>query len=117
MTENSAPSVIARRQIAIWLFFLCGFVGLVVLVGGMTRLTDSGLSITEWKPVTGVIPPLSADEWEQEFAKYRQIPEFRLQKNDMRLDEFKIIYGWEWGHRLLARLAGLVFLAMGLDSP
>lgn len=110
MAENSVPAPGARRQIAFWLFFLCGFVALVLVVGGMTRLTDSGLSITEWKPVTGVIPPLSADEWQSEFVKYQQIPEFRLQKSDMTLGAFKSIFWWEWGHRLLARMAGLVFL-------
>ncbi len=105
-THHRAP----RRQIAIWLFCLCGFIGLIVLVGGMTRLTDSGLSITEWKPVTGALPPLSAEAWESEFAKYRAIPEYRLINADMPLSAFKRIYWWEWMHRFLARLAGLVFL-------
>lgn len=103
-------SLPARRQIAVWLFCLCGFIGLVVLVGGMTRLTDSGLSITEWKPVTGMLPPLSLEAWQQEFAKYQKIPEYRLINRDMDLAAFKSIYWWEWGHRFLARMAGLVFL-------
>ncbi len=76
----------------------------------MTRLTDSGLSITEWKPVTGVLPPLNAEAWEVEFAKYHATPEYQQINQGMTLDAFKSIYWWEWGHRLLARLAGLVFL-------
>lgn len=98
------------RHIAVWLFCLCGFIGLVVLVGGMTRLTDSGLSITEWKPATGIIPPLSQLDWDDAFAKYQTIPEYRLINQGMTLAQFKTIYWWEWAHRLLARLAGLVFL-------
>ncbi|MCK9993968.1 MAG: cytochrome c oxidase assembly protein subunit 15 [Alphaproteobacteria bacterium] len=101
----------ARRQIALWLFGLCGFIALVVLVGGLTRLTDSGLSITEWRPVTGIIPPLSTQDWQLEFFKYQQIPEYRLINRDMTLDEFKTIFWWEWAHRFLARVSGLVFLA------
>lgn len=108
--HDTVYSARSRQQIAIWLFCLCGFIGLIVLVGGMTRLTDSGLSITEWKPVTGVLPPLSAKAWETEFAKYRAIPEYRLINAGMTLPAFKTIYWWEWTHRLLARLAGLVFL-------
>ncbi len=110
MTLAFAPAAPPRRRIAIWLFCLCGFVGLVVLVGGMTRLTDSGLSITEWKPVTGVIPPLSAEAWRSEFLKYQNIPEYRMVNAGMTLSQFKAIYWWEWAHRLLARMAGLVFL-------
>lgn len=111
MTEDvTGTAVRTRRQIAIWLFCLCGFIALVVLVGGITRLTDSGLSITEWKPVTGVAPPLSPQAWQDEFAKYQVTPEYRQINKDMSLDAFKAIYWWEWGHRLLARLSGLVFL-------
>lgn len=99
-----------NRQIAFWLFCLCGFIALVVLVGGMTRLTDSGLSITEWKPVTGVLPPLNAQDWQQEFLKYQAIPEYRLMNDGMSLPQFKMLYWWEWGHRLLARMAGVIFL-------
>lgn len=110
MSEISVSAAPARRQIALWLFCLCGFVALVVLVGGMTRLTDSGLSITEWKPVTGMLPPLSLETWQQEFEKYQQIPEYRLINSDMDLTAFKTIFWWEWAHRFLARMAGLVFL-------
>lgn len=110
MTDISVTTGRSNRQIAIWLFCLCGFIAFVVLVGGMTRLTDSGLSITEWKPITGIVPPLSAHGWESEFAKYQNIPEYRLVKSDMSLSQFKEIYWWEWAHRFLARMSGLVFL-------
>lgn len=110
MTVVTDPAPGSSRQIAIWLFCLCGFIGLVVLVGGMTRLTDSGLSITEWKPVTGILPPLSSEDWQREFAKYQQIPEYKQVNSGMPLAAFKSIYWWEWGHRLLARMTGLVFL-------
>ena len=105
------PSTLSRghRAIAIWLLVVAGLVFAMVLVGGATRLTDSGLSITEWKPVTGVIPPLSSEAWEEEFEKYRQIPEYELVNQGMSLSEFKSIYFWEWGHRLLGRLIGLAF--------
>lgn len=81
----------------------------LVVVGGATRLTDSGLSITQWKPIHGVIPPLSVAEWEEEFQLYRQIPEYQQINRGMSLDEFKVIFWWEWGHRLLARMIGLIF--------
>jgi cytochrome c oxidase assembly protein subunit 15 len=89
---------------------LAGLVALMVIVGGATRLTDSGLSITEWKPITGAIPPLSAGDWQAEFEKYRQIPEYQQVNRGMSLAEFKTIYWWEWGHRFLGRFVGLVFL-------
>jgi cytochrome c oxidase assembly protein subunit 15 len=78
-------------------------------VGGLTRLTDSGLSITEWAPLTGAIPPLNAADWQAEFDLYRQIPEYQLQNKGMTLEEFKVIYWWEWGHRQLGRVIGLVW--------
>jgi heme a synthase len=84
---------------------------LMVVVGGITRLTLSGLSITEWKPVIGVVPPLSAADWTAEFAKYKAIPEYRAVNFAMTLNEFKNIYFWEYGHRLLGRLIGVVFAA------
>jgi heme a synthase len=95
--------------VAAWLFFCCGLIFLMVVVGGITRLTLSGLSITEWKPVVGIVPPLSAANWAAEFAKYRQIPEYRAVHFAMSLDEFKSIYYWEYTHRLLGRLIGLAF--------
>jgi len=87
----------------------------MVVVGGLTRLTDSGLSITEWNLVTGAIPPLSAEAWAAEFAKYQASPEFLLQNSTMALDEFKVIYWWEWAHRFLGRFIGLVW-AVGFVS-
>lgn len=98
-----------RRQIRIWLGVVLLMLFALVLVGGATRLTDSGLSITEWKPIHGVIPPLSVAEWEEELALYRQIPEYQQINKGMSLDEFKTIFWWEWSHRLLARAIGLVF--------
>lgn len=109
------------RWLCIWLGIVAALVILMVLVGGATRLTDSGLSITEWKPIMGAIPPLSAQDWQIAFDKYRQIPEYTLVNKGMNLSEFKVIYWWEWGHRQLGRLIGLVyvvplvaFLAMGV---
>lgn len=99
----------ARGAIRAWLMGLFGLVFLMILVGGLTRLTDSGLSITEWRPITGALPPLSAAEWESEFAKYRAIDEFQIQNRWMELEDFKVIYWWEWGHRQLGRVIGLVW--------
>ena len=99
----------ARGAIRGWLIVLFALVTLMIAVGGMTRLTDSGLSITEWRPVTGAIPPLSAEDWQREFDLYRQIPEYQLQNRGMSLAEFKVIYWWEWGHRQLGRVIGLVW--------
>ncbi|MBD0866209.1 MAG: COX15/CtaA family protein, partial [Rhodobacteraceae bacterium] len=99
----------ARRAIQIWLILLFGLVVLMILVGGLTRLTDSGLSITEWHPITGAIPPMSPEDWTREFRKYQAIDEFQLQNNRMTLDDFKVIYWWEWGHRQLGRVIGLVW--------
>ncbi|MGJ8570386.1 MAG: COX15/CtaA family protein [Hoeflea sp.] len=93
----------------IWLAIVLVAIFALVLVGGATRLTDSGLSITEWKPVHGVIPPMSEAEWQEELELYRQIPEYKLINKGMSLDEFKTIYWWEWAHRLLARGVGILF--------
>jgi heme a synthase len=98
-----------RRPVAAWLFVCCALIALMVVVGGVTRLTLSGLSITEWKPVIGIVPPLSAADWAAEFAKYQQIPEYRVVHFAMTLDEFKSIYYWEYAHRLLGRLIGVAF--------
>lgn len=100
----------ARRGIRLWLVALFLLVATMIAVGGLTRLTDSGLSITEWKPVTGALPPMSEAAWQSEFDKYRAIPEYQLQNKGMSLDEFKTIYWWEWGHRQLGRVIGLVWL-------
>ncbi|UXU74653.1 MULTISPECIES: heme A synthase [unclassified Paracoccus (in: a-proteobacteria)] len=103
----------ARTLIRAWLMVLFVLVVAMIALGGATRLTGSGLSITEWKPVTGALPPMDAASWQAEFDKYRQIPQFRLQNPDMDLAGFKWIYWWEWSHRLLGRLIGLVW-AIGL---
>ncbi len=99
-----------RHRIAMWQFVIAALVVLMIVVGGLTRLTDSGLSITEWNLVTGVMPPLSAEGWASEFAKYQKIPEFTEMNYDMGLAEFKVIYWWEWGHRFLGRIIGLAYL-------
>jgi cytochrome c oxidase assembly protein subunit 15 len=98
------------RVIRIWLLIAAALVALMVLVGGATRLTDSGLSITEWKPVTGTLPPLSDEAWQAEFEKYKQIPQYQLLNKGMELAAFKSIFWWEWGHRLLGRIIGAVML-------
>jgi heme a synthase len=93
--------------LANWLLAVAGLVFAIVVVGGITRLTESGLSITEWKPVSGVLPPLSEAQWLAEFEKYRRIPEYQLINSGMSLADFKFIYFWEWIHRQLGRLIGL----------
>lgn len=98
-----------RKSVSRWLFGLFVLLVVMILVGGLTRLTDSGLSITEWKPVTGALPPMSAEAWDSEFEKYKSIPEFQLQNAQMSMAEFKTIYWWEWGHRQLGRVIGLVW--------
>jgi cytochrome c oxidase assembly protein subunit 15 len=104
----------ARRAIRFWLIAVAGLIFLMVLVGGATRLTESGLSITQWKPVTGVLPPLSAAEWQAEFDRYKQIPQFAKLNSDMTPDGFKAIFWWEWAHRLLARVVGAAFILPAL---
>ena len=93
-----------------WLFGLCVLIFAMIIVGGATRLTDSGLSITEWKPILGIIPPLGEGAWAEAFAKYRQIPEYELINKGMSLNDFKTIYWWEWAHRFLGRMIGFAFL-------
>lgn len=100
----------SRRAIAFWLLACCATVFLTLIVGGVTRLTRSGLSIVEWQPLIGAIPPLSAGDWQMLFGKYQQTPEFLLRNHDMTLDGFKTIFWWEWAHRLLGRLIGAIFL-------
>lgn len=95
---------------AVWLFAIAAMVLAMVVVGGATRLTGSGLSIVEWRPVTGVIPPMNDAAWAAEFAKYQHIPQYKLVNAGMGVGQFKALYWWEWGHRLLGRLVGVVFL-------
>lgn len=99
----------ARGAVRVWLGLIFGLVGLMIIIGGMTRLTDSGLSITEWAPLSGAMPPTSEAVWLEEFEKYKAIPEYQLQNKGMSLAEFKGIYWWEWGHRQLGRVIGLVW--------
>lgn len=107
----AAPDRVRRNRALLrgWLYAVLVVLFALVLVGGATRLTDSGLSITEWQPIHGVVPPLNEAEWQEEFAKYRQIPEYTQINAGMTLDAFKRIFWWEWAHRLLARGVGVIF--------
>ena len=105
---NFAPAD-RLRPVRIWLYVVALMVLAMVVVGGITRLTDSGLSITEWQPISGTIPPLSAADWQAEFDNYRKIPQYQLLNQGMTLDAFKFIFWWEWGHRFLGRVIGFVF--------
>jgi cytochrome c oxidase assembly protein subunit 15 len=98
------------RAVRIWLLVVAGLIAAMVLVGGATRLTESGLSIVEWKPVTGAVPPLTEVQWEQAFRAYQAIPQYRQLNAGMSLSEFKTIFWWEWSHRLLGRVIGAVYL-------
>src|ERR1700757_4122983 len=104
------------RAVALWLFAVAAMIFVMVVIGGITRLTESGLSITEWKPISGVLPPLDAASWEREFDLYKQIPEFQKLHPDMTLAEFKGIFWWEFAHRLWGRLIGVVFALGGLQG-
>lgn len=97
-------------MVAAWLFIAAFLVVAMVCVGGVTRLTESGLSITEWKPVSGVIPPTSDTAWQDSFAKYKQIPQYRVMNAHMTLSQYKGIFWWEWSHRLLARVLGAIYV-------
>ena len=99
----------ARGGVRIWLMILFALVVVMIAVGGLTRLTDAGLSITEWRPLAGALPPMTAAEWQAEFAKYQAIPEYQLQNKGMSLLEFQVLYWWEWGHRQLGRVIGVVW--------
>jgi cytochrome c oxidase assembly protein subunit 15 len=100
----------ARKQIAAWLFICCAMVFATLVVGGVTRLTHSGLSIVEWQPLVGTLPPLDAQQWQEVFEKYQRTPEFQKVNHAMSLAEFKTIFWWEYVHRLLGRSIGVVFL-------
>ena len=111
--EKPAPIILQGGKhagIRRWLWAVAALVFVMVVVGGATRLTGSGLSITEWKPITGALPPLSAESWASEFAKYRESPQYKLLNEGMSLGEFQFIYWWEWGHRQLGRFIGFVYL-------
>lgn len=106
---EALPAAAWDRAVRLWLYAIAGLVLAMITVGGATRLTDSGLSITEWQPILGAIPPLTDAHWQEAFAKYREIPEYHLVNKGMSLEEFKVIYWWEWGHRFLGRIIGLAF--------
>jgi cytochrome c oxidase assembly protein subunit 15 len=99
-----------NQQLKIWLFVLLSMIILIILIGGLTRLTDSGLSITTWELFVGFLPPLTNDKWKDYFDLYKTIPEYSEQNSNMTLSEFKVIFWWEWGHRQLGRLIGLSVL-------
>ena len=99
-----------NKFISLWLLLITFLVALIIIVGGLTRLTDSGLSITKWDLFTGIFPPMSLDDWEKSFFLYKKIPEYKLINPSMTLDQFKIIYWWEYIHRLLGRLVGLIYI-------
>jgi len=111
LPRAAARAANADRQIALWLLLCSAMVLLMVVIGGITRLTESGLSITEWQPVAGVLPPLGAVQWADAFASYKAIPQYHAIHADMTLGEFKGIYFWEYLHRLWGRLIGIVFAA------
>jgi cytochrome c oxidase assembly protein subunit 15 len=104
------PNIKIKNQLSIWLIFMFWIISIMIIVGGLTRLTDSGLSITEWQLFSGFFPPLNQNDWITYFNLYKEIPEFKLQNFDMSLQEFKVIFWWEWVHRFLGRLIGISFL-------
>lgn len=104
-----APGGRRMGLVRLWLYAVAALIVTMIVVGGATRLTESGLSITEWKPVTGALPPLSQADWQAEFDRYKTIPQYEILNKGMGLEAFKRIYWWEWGHRLLGRLIGLAF--------
>jgi cytochrome c oxidase assembly protein subunit 15 len=107
--EGRMPSL-SRRPVGLWLLAVAAAVVVQVVLGGVTRLTDSGLSITEWKPILGVVPPTDDAGWAEAFGKYQQIPQFQRLKSHLSLEDFKVIYFWEWFHRLWGRLLGVFFV-------
>ncbi|MCJ2083188.1 COX15/CtaA family protein [Methylobacterium sp. J-090] len=109
MSKSAVNQDGGLRAVRAWLYALAVLVVCMVAVGGATRLTGSGLSITEWRPVTGAVPPLSAEAWTAEFDKYKDTPQYRILNQGMGLSDFKTIYAWEWGHRFLGRFVGLAF--------
>ena len=101
---------IIKKQISTWLLLMLFLIALIIIVGGLTRLTDSGLSITKWELFSGTLPPLSENQWMYYFDQYKLIPEFKIQNSLMTIGEFKFIFWWEWAHRFLGRLIGICFL-------
>jgi heme a synthase len=109
MEQTLLQAQAAAPKVRLWLYAMAFLVFCMVIVGGATRLTDSGLSITEWRPLLGAIPPLNEADWQAAFEKYKLIPEYQIQNRGMPLSEFKFIYWWEWAHRFLGRFIGLAF--------
>ena len=99
-----------NTYICYWLMLITFLVALMIIVGGLTRLTDSGLSIVKWDIISGILPPLSLNDWEKSFILYKQIPEYKLINSTMTLEQFKTIYWWEYTHRLLGRFIGLFYM-------
>ncbi|HYI29636.1 MAG TPA: COX15/CtaA family protein, partial [Bradyrhizobium sp.] len=110
MTANSSAQAPQSRAVRWWLLSIAALIVIMVLVGGATRLTESGLSIVEWKPVTGTLPPLGEAQWLAAFEAYKTIPQYRELNAGMSLDQFKTIFWWEWSHRLLGRVIGVAYL-------
>src|SRR5258707_4489789 len=110
MTDISTPQTSHHRAVRWWLVSIAALIAIMVLVGGATRLTESGLSIVEWKPVTGTLPPLNQEQWIRAFEAYKTIPQYRELNAAMSLAEFKTIFWWEWSHRLLGRVIGIAYL-------
>ena len=109
MEQTLSPAQAAAPKVRLWLYAMAFLVFCMVIVGGATRLTDSGLSITEWRPLLGAIPPLNEADWLAAFEKYKLIPEYQIQNRGMALSDFKFIYWWEWAHRFLGRFIGVAF--------
>src|SRR3954462_14185956 len=109
MRALSTPDMLPRA-VAVWLTVIAGLIAIMVLVGGATRLTESGLSIVEWKPIAGTLPPLTQAQWAEAFEGYKTIPQYRELNAGMSLGEFKTIFWWEWSHRLLGRVIGIAYL-------
>lgn len=110
MPETTASPAASLRPVRVWLIAVAVLIAAMVLVGGATRLTESGLSIVEWKPVTGALPPLTQDAWNAAFEAYKTIPQYRELNQGMSLADFKAIFWWEWSHRLLGRFIGVAYL-------
>ena len=99
-----------NNQLSLWLMIMFIVISIMIVVGGLTRLTDSGLSITKWELFSGFLPPMNQNDWIKYFDLYKKIPEFELQNYEMSMNEFKVIFWWEWAHRFLGRLIGICFL-------
>ncbi|HCF63350.1 MAG TPA: heme A synthase, partial [Chitinophagaceae bacterium] len=108
--NTAPPPTVNNKAVVTWLIIGIAMIIVQILIGGITRLTESGLSITEWKPITGMLPPLNQQDWLSEFEKYQSTDQFKYLHQHFSLSDFKFIYFWEWLHRAWARLIGIVFL-------